>query len=92
MTDSKKKDVVNPIAAAVTGAAIGAGVAIAGAVALKDEKNRKKIKGILNELKDRGENVQEDLKKEAKAKTEEIKERVDGETEKIEDKKTSKAS
>lgn len=92
MTDSRKKDVVNPIAVAVTGAAIGAGVAIAGAVALKDEKNRKKIKGILNDLKDRGEDVQDDLKKEAKERTEEIKEKVEGNTDKIEDKKTSKAS
>lgn len=56
MTNSKKQDEVksgiSPIAAAVTGAVIGAGIAVAGAVALKDEKNRDKVNEVLGNIKE----------------------------------------
>lgn len=38
--------------AAVAGAVVGAGVAIAGAVALSDEKNQEKVKKVLSTVKD----------------------------------------
>lgn len=43
---------MNPMVAAMAGAVVGAGVAVAGAIAMKDEKNRKKVKGIISGVKD----------------------------------------
>ena len=40
---TKKKE-FNPVVAAVAGVVVGAGVAVAGAVALSDKKNREKVK------------------------------------------------
>ncbi len=52
MTDSKKqKKEINPIAVGLTGALIGAGVAAAAAVALKDKKNQQKVKQVLHKVK-----------------------------------------
>jgi hypothetical protein len=42
---------INPVAAAVAGAVVGAGVGIAGAVVLGDKKNREKIGKVLNKKK-----------------------------------------
>ncbi len=92
MTDTKKKEIVNPLAAAVTGAALGAGVAIAGAIALKDEKNRKKIKGVLNDLKSRGEEVRDDMNKNAGKKVEEIKDKAEEIKDEAEEKDPKKLS
>jgi len=92
MTDTKKKDIVNPIAAAVTGAAVGAGVAIAGAIALKDEKNRKKIKGVLSDLKNKGEEIRDEMNKEAGDKVEEIKDKANDLKENADDKEPKKLS
>ena len=41
--DGGKNNIGQVVVAAVTGAIAGAGVAIAGAIALTDEKNRKKV-------------------------------------------------
>lgn len=49
---NKTKSGFNPVVAAVTGAIVGAGVAIAGAVALKDKKNRKEVEQVFTNLKD----------------------------------------
>ncbi len=45
---------MSPVVLAVTGAVIGAGIAVAGvgAVALKDESNRQKVKKVLDAAKD----------------------------------------
>lgn len=48
---TNKKGGFNPVVAAATGAIVGAGVAIAGAVAMKDKKNREKVKEVFNEAK-----------------------------------------
>ena len=45
------KNVPNTIAAAETGAVIGAGVVAAGVVAMKNEKNQDKVKEIVDEVK-----------------------------------------
>lgn len=56
---------MNPVVMAVTGAVIGAGIAVAGvgAVALKDEKNRQKVKEALGSAKDQAVDYIEDVQK-----------------------------
>lgn len=57
MTDHKKSEQnesgtgVGTVIAAVTGVVVGAGVAVAGAVALSDKKNREKIKHVFTDVK-----------------------------------------
>ncbi|MGE5041713.1 MAG: hypothetical protein ACM3IJ_02315 [Candidatus Levyibacteriota bacterium] len=49
MADNQKNDKkagVNPVVAGVAGAVVGAGMAVAGTMALKDEKNRKKVRDV----------------------------------------------
>lgn len=48
----EEKKGVSPMVAAVTGAVVGAGIAVAGTVVLKDEKNRNKVKEALTSAKD----------------------------------------
>ena len=57
----QKKVGVNALTAVVTGAVIGAGVAIAGVVALADEKNRKRVKNTLTMLKDKALNYVDEV-------------------------------
>lgn len=61
----QKKAQVNALTAVVTGAVIGAGVAIAGVVALADEKNRKRVKNTLSMLKDKALNFVDEATQEA---------------------------
>ncbi len=74
MTDSNKRKQddgnggINPIAAAITGAVVGAGVAVAGMVALKDEKNREKVKEVLTDVKDQAVGIIEDMQKQGQDK------------------------
>jgi hypothetical protein len=42
---------INPLVAAVAGAAVGAGLAIAGAMALKDKKTSQKIADVVEDTK-----------------------------------------
>lgn len=57
--DNKKG--MSPMAAGVAGAVVGAGIAVAGAMALKDEKNRAKVKGALNAVKKHASDYVDDL-------------------------------
>jgi len=72
MTDQKipveKKKGINPVAAAVTGAVVGAGLVVAGAAALSDKKNRDKAKQVLGNVKDKATTYMKDMKKEARDK------------------------
>lgn len=52
----------NPLATGVAGAIIGAAAAAA-AIALSDEKNRKKAEGILKDLQKRGDKVLKEITK-----------------------------
>ncbi len=74
MTNPKKQDQrtggLNPVAAAVTGAIIGAGVAVAGAVALSDKNNRKKVKEVLTNVRDQAIGYMEDVQNQAQDKKE----------------------
>lgn len=68
MTNSNqnKKGGVNPVFAAVTGAVVGAGAAVAGAFVLKDKKNRDKVKKVLTNVKDQAVGYMEKVGEEAK--------------------------
>ena len=46
-----KKVGISPMAVAVTGAVVGIGLAVAGAVVLSDEKNREKVKDAFTDAK-----------------------------------------
>ena len=69
MTNQKKQDKgrtgVNPIAAAVAGAVVGAGIAVAG-VTLTNEKNREKVKKAATNVKDQTMKYVEGKKSEGK--------------------------
>lgn len=52
----KKEEVrggVNPVMAAVTGLVVGAGAAVAGAIAFNDKKNRDKVAKVLSDTNDK---------------------------------------
>lgn len=72
----KQENTMNPMAVAVTGVVVGAGVAIAGAMALKDEKNRKKVKDVLLNAKDQASEYIETMKSVSKDKKAEVTEKV----------------
>jgi hypothetical protein len=61
--DTSNKHGINPIAVGITGAVIGAGFAVGGAVALRDKKNREKVKKVLGNAKDQAMNYLEDMRK-----------------------------
>jgi len=44
---------VSPLIVAVTGAVVGAGVAVAGAVAMTNKHNQDKVKEVVGEVKDK---------------------------------------
>ena len=51
MTLKQNKSSVSPVTAAVTGAIVGAGAAVVGIAAMRDEKTRAKAKKILHQAK-----------------------------------------
>lgn len=65
---NEKKSGFNPVVAAVTGVVVGAGVAVAGIVALKDKKNREKVKQVLTNVKDQAVGYMEKIQKKVKDK------------------------
>lgn len=66
---------VNPVIAAVAGALVGAGIAVAG-VALSDEKNRKKVIKIASDMKDNLATYVEKKQNQAEIKKEELGEKI----------------
>lgn len=62
MADDKKG--INPLATGVAGAIIGAAAAAA-AIALADEKNRKKVEKVLGSLQKQGDAVLKEISKKA---------------------------
>lgn len=69
------KNGINPVVAAVAGAVVGAGIAVAG-VALADEKNREKVKEVVTKAKNQTIGYVEDMQKQAQAKKREGEEKV----------------
>ncbi|HBL00178.1 TPA: hypothetical protein DDZ02_00030 [candidate division WWE3 bacterium] len=49
----KERGGVSTVAAAVAGVVVGAGVAVAGAIALSNENNQKKLKGAFTNVKNK---------------------------------------
>jgi len=64
ITKKKEKKGVNNFVAAITGAVVGAGVAVAGAIALKDKKNRDKVTKVINDVKNQTVGYVEKIQKE----------------------------
>jgi hypothetical protein len=66
MSDTKqtqnKKSGVNPVAAGVAGAIVGAGVAVAATAAMKDEKTREQVKKVLHKVKNQASEYMNDRK------------------------------
>lgn len=84
MTDKKKNDnTISPVTAGVAGAVIGASVAIAGAVALKDDKTKKKVTDTIKTLKDKGADYVEDAQRGADEKKADLNKAVEDTSEKI---------
>jgi len=74
--DQKKQDDqnrFNQVAAVVTGAVVGAGVAVAGAVVMGDKKNREKVKKVFNDAKDQAAGYVEEFQKKVEYEKDEIK-------------------
>lgn len=78
-TTSKKtkQPEVHPVAIAISGAIFGAGAAIAGFMALRDEKNRQKVKKILVSTKDQISEYLEELKTAAEKSQDEVEDMVE---------------
>jgi gas vesicle protein len=66
----------SPLAALATGVVIGAGVAVAGAVALNDKKNREKVIKVVKDVKNQVSGYMDDMQKTANQKKDEGKETV----------------
>ncbi len=65
-TKQTKKRSTSSIFTVIAGAVVGAGVAVAGAVFMKDKKNRDKVKKVLSNAKNQAVNYIENIDKEAK--------------------------
>ena len=75
-TQEKHVDPIIPIAASVTGVVIGAGIGAAGAILLKNEKNRDKVQDVLNSLKDQVTDYSNKMKKKAISKKREVEQSI----------------
>ena len=82
---NKGKGDVSPVFAGVTGAIVGAGVAVAavGAIALKDEKNREKVIEALTNVKNQAVGYMDDMQKQAQEKKDEGEEKLNEGKEKV---------
>lgn len=74
---------INPVAAAVAGAVVGAGIGVAGAVIMGNKKNREKISKVLNNAKDQAINYVEGVQKQAQDKKDEVEEKLTDGREKV---------
>jgi uncharacterized membrane protein YgaE (UPF0421/DUF939 family) len=73
----KGKSSVNSVVAGVTGAVIGAGIAVAGAaVVLNDKKNREKVKKVLTSVKKQAIGYMEGVQKQTQDKKDEVEEKL----------------
>jgi len=82
MTDQNQGG-INPVAAAVAGAVVGAGIGVAGAVIMGNKKNREKIGKVLNNAKNQAINYVEGVQKQAEDKKNEVKEKLTEGREKV---------
>jgi len=82
-----KKESVSSVITGLTGAAIGFGIAVAGAaVVLNDKNNRKKVRGVLTNIKGQVMDYMKDVQRKTDKKEKEIEEKLidsKNETEKL---------
>ena len=83
MTDSNKqkqddKNRFNQVAAAVTGAVIGAGVAVAGTMVMSSKKNQDKVKKVISDVKEKAVDYIEGIQRKAKDTKEEVEKKFSG--------------
>jgi len=74
--EKKQGEGVNPLAAGVAGAVIGAGVVVAGTAVFKNKKNREKVKDILVNAKGQAIEYIEDLRNSTKDKKKKVGEKL----------------
>ncbi len=73
---NEEQNAISPLAAAVTGVVVGASVAVAGVVALKDGKNRDKVKKVLTNVKNQVSGHMEEVQEDVEDKKNEIEENL----------------
>ena len=71
-----KKVGISPMAVAVTGAVVGIGLAVAGAVVLSDEKNREKVKDAFADAKKHTQDYVGDIQHRAEEKKNEVEQKA----------------
>lgn len=72
MTENTNKKGLQTVVAAVGGLVVGAGLAIAGVLALKDKKTKAKVDGVLKDLKSKAEDVSKKIEDTAKTTKKEL--------------------
>lgn len=91
MKDNKNKKkvqqatVINPVAAAFTGAIIGAGAVVAGAIVMSDKNNQKKVEKVVNDAKDKIRGYKEGLEERSHEVKEDAKEKIDQVSSKVQE-------
>lgn len=89
MTNSKqtkeeeKKSGFSPVIAAVAGAVVGVGVAIAGAVALADKENKQKVDDAIANTKDKAKGIIKDVQAQVEDKQNQVEKKVSQEKEMV---------
>jgi len=83
MTDTTHKKGVNPIATAVGGVVVGVGLAVAGAMAMKDKATKKRVEDGIDKVRAKGDSVVNDVARkiektanDVKAQSEDVSEKV----------------
>lgn len=69
---NKKGRGISPVVSAIAGSVLGAGVAIAGAIALSKSENRKKVDDAIKSVKNAAEGLVKKAKNESQNKKEEV--------------------
>jgi hypothetical protein len=76
MKNQDKEKGINPVAAVATGIIIGAGAALAGAAVLSDKKNQDKAKKVIKDVKNQLSGHMENMQKTVDKKKDEGKEKI----------------
>lgn len=71
-----KQHGIHPIAVAIAGAVVGASLAVASAAALKDKKNREKVKDVFNTFKEQAVGYMKRVQKQAENKKAQIEDKL----------------
>lgn len=72
-----QKSGINPVAAAVTGALIGAGAIVAGAIVMNDKSNQRKVKKVVSDAKEKIKGYKDEIKDKSQEVKNDAKEKMD---------------